>query len=277
MSTSPTHSHSHPHPAAAALATSPPAHLAHLAQPHGSSAAVDDDDLLSLLGSDSFSLETARDRELLLLGSFLKGVLPPAAAGSGAHHHPAPLNAGLTISSAASAHAAGWNGWRPAPDGVAAPFGSPMSFASSSVGSSAFPAGPSTSYQSTSSLGPHRASPAQAFVPLSPPVTTSPGAPVSRTNATGASAASRGQPLNGYRAPACSRERVPTLAAIQHQQQQQQQQQMQQQMQQQAAAQEDGGWKSRLRSSARLQQQQQQQQQQQAQAPFELDEDAMME
>ncbi|GAA6053706.1 hypothetical protein JCM3770_003176 [Rhodotorula araucariae] len=235
-------------PTATSLAPLPPA-----------SAAVDDDDLLAL---GAFTLDTSRDRELLCLSSFLKGVLPSAP---GTAAHPPALNAGLTISTAATAGvgAGAWNGWRPqGGDGSAAPYGSPISFASSGPGSSV----PSTSFAAAFSPPnnpPHAfaayPSPAQAYAPLPGPGSPLSGASGSAMRGSWATAASVVAP--GYRAPACSRERVPTLAAFRA-----------------AQADEDGGWKSRLRSSTRrAAQEQQQQQQQQQQAPAERDDDSMME
>ncbi|BGP45689.1 hypothetical protein JCM10450v2_001519 [Rhodotorula kratochvilovae] len=245
-------------PTAAASSSS----SATLSAPTAGGSAVDDDDLLAL---GAFSLESARDRELLCLSSFLKGVLPSAP---GTAAHPPALNAGLTLSSAASAAAAtaagAWNGWRPqGGDGSAAPYGSPMSFASSASVAAPGSSAPSSSFAAAFSPPHHHQggfatypSPAQAYAPL-----PGAGSPL----AGGSWAAAAGVVAPGYRAPACSRERVPTLAALAG-----------------AQADEDGGWKSRLRSSTRRAAQEQQQQQVQArqreqQAYAERDEDAMME
>ncbi|GAA5864691.1 hypothetical protein JCM1840_002202 [Sporobolomyces johnsonii] len=103
-----------------------------------SSAAVDEEDLLALLGSDTFSLESRRDKDLLVLQSFLQGVLPPAPS-----QQLSP--SGISIGSSAPAPPSWNNGWRPDASTSAAPYGSPMSFQSTSSGSAAVPPAPSSS------------------------------------------------------------------------------------------------------------------------------------
>ncbi|POY76009.1 hypothetical protein BMF94_0732 [Rhodotorula taiwanensis] len=211
----------------------------HAPQPSPSSAAVDEDDLLALLNND-LAIDSKRDRELVVLSSFLKGVLPPAA-GAVAHPLPPNLTSNVTIGNAATAqHYGGWNGWRPTGEGIAAPFGSPMSFASTSSAMSGMPPGPSTSFGS-------------AFSPSSIPSSHPFASPKNHFIAGSPAAAAQRSPFGrpgiaqqamppGARAPACSRERVPTLASFSDQNR--------------AAAAppvvsqpEEGGWKGRLRSS----------------------------
>lgn len=281
-------------------------------QQGGGQSRVDEDDLLDLLASDSFSLESRRDRDLLVLSSFLKSALPGASAGGPTAHPPGPSlaiggNAGQGLFGAggggAAAAAAGWNGWRPAHqgggvggEGVAAPYGSPMSFAStaSNMSNVAHHAAPSSSFSpppvpsSSSSFAFPSPSPSHhhSFFPPGSPVTTSSAilsaSPVSRTQASPFAAPSRhpqqrrpsaSSPLfqtqtpqtlqqihQGIRAPACSRERVPTLSSI-------------------APTNGPGaaggalgldeeGWKTRLRSAARARK---------AQAVDESSDDVMME
>ncbi|GAA6041748.1 hypothetical protein JCM8097_008311 [Rhodosporidiobolus ruineniae] len=240
-----------------------------------SSAAVDDDDLLALLGSDSFSLESARDKDLVLLQSFLQGVLPSSTQPAGAHPVP-PSAHSIQINASAQAllqqHAAlsGWNGWRPqGGDGAAAPYGSPMSFQSSAApASSSYTAAPS------SSLTGHHGGQHNPFLQLATPPTSSASAAFSPSSPFAASSSSsyhqpRRSSLSsstlggGVRAPACSRERVPTLgsfgtaggAAPRPLEEQEEGQEGD-------GAAQDGGWKSRLRSARRAAQQ---------------DDDAMME
>ncbi|BGP22528.1 hypothetical protein JCM10295v2_001413 [Rhodotorula toruloides] len=259
--------HGHAHPSRAferdSMSSSsfpPHAHEQHQ-QPAGGQSRVDEDDLLDLLGSDSFSLESRRDRELLALSSFLKTALPGASAGGPAAHPPGPTlaiggNAAQGLPGGASS--SGWNGWRPAHqgggiggEGVAAPYGSPMSFAStaSSMSNLAHHAAPVSSFSpppvpsssSSSSFAFPSASPAHhSFFPPGSPATTSTSilsaSPASRTQASPFSAPLRhpqqrrpsaSSPLvqtqtpqtlqhihQGIRAPACSRERVPTLSSI---------------------------------------------------------------
>ncbi|KAI5479051.1 hypothetical protein MNV49_004333 [Pseudohyphozyma bogoriensis] len=118
-----------------------------------------DEDLLSLLASDSFSLESQRDRELLLLQSLLHSALPAAGTPAHAHHPPSAQWISQAVASsspstgsfASTSNAASWNGWRPE---TAAPYNSlnnnpPAGFgppASTPLGtplSSAFPPGTS--------------------------------------------------------------------------------------------------------------------------------------
>ncbi|GAA5990730.1 hypothetical protein JCM10908_003211 [Rhodotorula pacifica] len=219
-------------PARAPFSPPPSSHAPHAVP---SSAAVDEDDLLALLNND-FAIDSKRDRELVVLSSFLKGVLPPAG-GAVAHPLPPALTSNVTIGNAATAqHLGGWNGWRPNGEGIAAPFGSPMSFASTSSAMSGMPPGPSTSFGSAfspSSLtsGQHHfASPKNTFagLPSNSPAQRSPF---------GRAASSSQQLPPGARAPACSRERVPTLATFG------------QAGSTATADPEEGGWKTRLRSS----------------------------
>ena len=236
---------------------------------HGSSA-LDDDDLLSL---GAFKLESQRDQELLCLQSFLKGVLPAAAAG-GSTAHPPALNSGLTLANAASASSAWANGWKAPAEGVAVPYGSPMSFASTaSVGG---PLGSSLS-QSASAFPQHQspfssnhqqqhAYPSPQSFAQQPAV----GSPLGGGAARGTWAAAS----PGHRAPACSRERVPTLSGFAAQ----------------GGAPQGGGagagavsaavddgWKSRLRSSTRRAAQDQQYQARSSHTQRDDDDDAMME
>ncbi|GAA5910074.1 hypothetical protein JCM6882_006508 [Rhodosporidiobolus microsporus] len=246
-------------PAAAAspssLFPSPPSSSSsapHAAPAQPPSAAVDEDDLLALLGSDTFSLESARDRDLVLLQGFLRGAALPGAAAPSA---PPPGAGGLSIGGQyqQGGAAGGWNGWRPNGgfpgdnSGAAGHYGSPMSFSSASN----LPPAPSTSLNSNA---PHYPSPAQsAFLNLapapSPPSYPSPrrGSLSSsrgrRSSGGGSSSLGLGGLAMGTRAPACSRERVPTLASfeggggaagLEDSS---------------AAAPSDGGWKSRLRSA----------------------------
>ncbi|GEM08993.1 hypothetical protein Rt10032_c07g3010 [Rhodotorula toruloides] len=237
--------HGHAHPSRAferdSMSSSsfpPHAHEQHQ-QPAGGQSRVDEDDLLDLLGSDSFSLESRRDRELLALSSFLKTALPGASAGGPAAHPPGPTlaiggNAAQGLPGGASS--SGWNGWRPAHqgggiggEGVAAPYGSPMSFAStaSSMSNLAHHAAPVSSFSpppvpsssSSSSFAFPSASPAHhSFFPPGSPATTSTSilsaSPASRTQASPFSAPLRHPQQRRIRAPACSRERVPTLSSI---------------------------------------------------------------
>ena len=197
------------------------------------SAAVDEDDLLALLNSD-LAIDSKRDRELVVLSSFLKGVLPPAG-GAVAHPLPPALTSNVTIGNAATAqHLGGWNGWRPTGEGIAAPFGSPMSFASTSSALSGMAPGPSTSFGSAFSPSSLNASHAFAS-PKNGLIGLPSNSPAQRSPFGRASTAQQSLPP-GVRAPACSRERVPTLASFGSP----------------AAAAtepEEGGWKTRLRSS----------------------------
>ncbi|KPV77164.1 uncharacterized protein RHOBADRAFT_42378 [Rhodotorula graminis WP1] len=242
-----------PRPAGAATSPASSSHHHH----HGSSA-LDDDDLLSL---GAFKLDSQRDQELLCLQSFLKGVLPAAAAG-GSTAHPPALNSGLTLANAASG--AAWaNGWKAPAEGVAVPYGSPMSFASTasalSQSASSFP----HHHQSSSFSNQHQhqhAYPSPQSFAQQPAV----GSPLSGGAARGTWAAAS----PGHRAPACSRERVPAQGgggATQGG----------------GAAAADDGWKGRLRSSTRrAAQDQQHQQQHQARSSHtqrDDDDDAMME
>ncbi|GAA5873527.1 hypothetical protein JCM3774_000041 [Rhodotorula dairenensis] len=229
-----------PRPRLDAMAPSPDRARASFSQPPSthapqsapSSAAVDEDDLLALLNND-LAIDSKRDRELVVLSSFLKGVLPPAG-GAVAHPLPPALTSNVTIGNAATAqHLGGWNGWRPTGEGIAAPFGSPMSFASTSSALSGMPPGPSTSFGtafSPSSLnsGHHFASPKSNFIGLPA------NSPARRSSFGRASSVQQALPP-GVRAPACSRERVPTLASFGPTPT--------------AAEPEEGGWKTRLRSS----------------------------
>ncbi|BGP29765.1 hypothetical protein JCM10296v2_001510 [Rhodotorula toruloides] len=283
----------------------------HGRQQGGGQSRVDEDDLLDLLASDSFSLESRRDRDLLVLSSFLKSALPGASAGGPAAHPPGPSLAiggnagqGLFGAGGGAAAAAGWNGWRPAHqgggvggEGVAAPYGSPMSFASTASNMSNVPhhAAPSSSFSpppvpsSSSSFAFPSPSPSHhSFFPPGSPVTTSSAilsaSPASRTQASPFAAPSRhpqqrrpsaSSPLfqtqtqtpqtlqqihQGIRAPACSRERVPTLSSIAP-------------TNGPAAAGgalglDEQGWKTRLRSAARAKK---------AQSVEESSDDVMME
>ncbi|BGP18772.1 hypothetical protein JCM10213_004269 [Rhodosporidiobolus nylandii] len=236
MAPSPSSSHFPPAPTAASPYD----------QHTSSSAAVEEDDLLALLGSDTFSLESARDKDLSRLQNFLMGVMPTAPGTSAAHHPAPPHNSGISISSGGAgfggmaqqpAFSGTWNGWRPAGgEGAAAPYGSPMSFASSSA---AAPVAPSSSFTTSA---PHP-SPAQgAFLPLaaSPAAAHSPqlyGSP-RRGSLSSRGRAPPGVGYAGTRAPACSRDRVPTLATFGGGAAQQEQ--------------DEGGWKSRLRSAGRV-------------------------
>lgn len=220
----------------------------------GGGSALDDEDLLSL---GSFKLETARDQELLCLHSFLKGVLPSGAAGNSTAHHPPALNAGLTLANVASGSGNAWaNGWKPEGGaGSAAPWGSPMSFASSTasvpLGSSALSQSsfPHHHYGATPpTTQPHQQ---QQFAYPSPQSFAAPTGAAGGPSARGTWAAVSPP---GYRAPACSRERVPTLSGFAAQQPGG------------AAAgsgagglADDGGWKSRLRPRRAAQDHQQQQ------------------
>ncbi|BGP53605.1 hypothetical protein JCM8202_001474 [Rhodotorula sphaerocarpa] len=215
-----------------------PAHQA--PQPSPSSAAVDEDDLLALLNND-LAIDTKRDRELVVLSSFLKGVLPPAA-GSVAHPLPPNLSNNVTIGNAATAqHLGGWNGWRPNGEGIAAPFGSPMSFASTSSALSGMPPGPSTSFGTafSPSSGHPFASPKNGYVGLPSQSPAPRSSPFARSSGSFSSPSQQSLPA-GVRAPACSRERVPTLSSINANAE------MSAPPTPQA---EEGGWKTRLRSS----------------------------
>lgn len=203
----------------------------HAAVPN--SAAVDEDDLLALLNND-LAIDSKRDRELVVLSSFLKGVLPPAG-GAVAHPLPPALTSNVTIGNAATAqHLGGWNGWRPTGEGIAAPFGSPMSFASTSSALSGMAPGPSTSFGSA--FSPSSLNAGHAFAsPKNGLIGLPSNSPAQRSHFGRASTAQQSLPP-GVRAPACSRERVPTLASFGSP----------------AAAApepEEGGWKTRLRSS----------------------------
>lgn len=77
--------------------------------------ANDEEDLMALFSSDTFSLESQRDRELLHLSSFLQTALPPGSSPP----QPSNLSGGNStsqwISGPDSSHSAGgaaWNGWR---------------------------------------------------------------------------------------------------------------------------------------------------------------------
>lgn len=238
-------------PSAASSSTAFPSSSTTSSAPVGysQSAAVDDEDLLALLGSDTFSLESARDRDLGMLQSFLQGVLP----GTQPNHPTPPPHPGLAFGQAAGA-SAGWNGWRPSgsADGAAAPYGSPMSFSSTAGG----PSAPSSSLNTTQ----HFPSPAQqAFLNLAPSPspfsTNSQLAPSPRRgslSSRGRAAHTAGQSMQaGYRAPAVSRERGQALEAAPPSSS--------------GAAEgaENQGWKTRLRSAR--------------QAAQQHDEDAMME
>ncbi|GAA5992742.1 hypothetical protein JCM11641_001475 [Rhodosporidiobolus odoratus] len=242
----------------------PPTSQSHqLQQPSygGTSSAVEEDDLLALLSSDSFSLDSARDRELLLLQSFLKGVIPTASSDSTGHPQPPPPPP-LSISPAFPSAVVGgsaqqqlreyaqqgglWTagsganvGWKEgAGEGSRAPYGSPRSFVSTAG------MGPSTSLlsnppmfppppSSSSAVSPHRPTASSAF-PCSPSAFSSPPPPAPAPRGRGAGLPSSYNHTYGARAPACSRERVPTLSSF-------------------GGGEEEvggGGWKGRLRSSA---------------------------
>jgi len=108
-SPSSTHSQSHPH------------------QQHASTSAADEEDLLALLGSDTFSLESQRDRDLIKLGSFLSNLIPPPHSSTTSTH---TSTSSQPVLSPSTNH-----------------FGSPMSFQSSSSGfsQSHLPPAPSSS------------------------------------------------------------------------------------------------------------------------------------
>ena len=200
---------------------------------HGSSA-LEDDDLLSL---GAFKLESQRDQELLCLQSFLKGVLPAAAAGGSTAHPP------MSFASTAS---------------VGGPLGSSLS-----QSASAFP-----QHQSpfSSNHQQQHAYPSPQSFAQQPAV----GSPLGGGAARGTWAAAS----PGHRAPACSRERVPTLSGFAAQ----------------GGAPQGGGagagavsaavddgWKSRLRSSTRRAAQDQQYQARSSHTQRDDDDDAMME
>ncbi|GAA6023292.1 hypothetical protein JCM10207_006223 [Rhodosporidiobolus poonsookiae] len=219
------------------------------------SAAVDEDDLLALLSSDQFSLESPRDAELLRLSSLLKSVIP---TGNSQLHHPQPpslaqASAGIAMSAQQQLAnpLSSWNGWRPSA-GDAPPYGSPMSLSSGATHNGY--TAPSSSLNTNASASPFTA---PAF-PLSPPASSSPAYASPRGAASSRGRSQASAIGMGYRAPACSRERVPTLAsfgaggpaaAVPEQE----------------AAFDGGGWKSRLRSAKHAAEQ------------LEGDEDAMME
>ncbi|GAA5951201.1 hypothetical protein JCM21900_004373 [Sporobolomyces salmonicolor] len=237
-----------------------------------SSAAVDEEDLLALLASDTFSLESRRDKDLIVLSSFLKGVLPSAPS-------QASPPAGISIGSSAPAPPS-WNGWRPDASTSSAPYGSPMSFQSTSSGSAAVPPAPSSSLNNHPSppfppnlaaavlplnfFPDHFASGAAGTSPRSPPAGPGgasgalSGAALSGSGASPASSPPRRRDTagaeGGDRAPARGSFGASASAA---------------------AEEEAQGWKSRLRNSTMARRQEEEQ----ARRAYQLqqDEDAMME
>ncbi|GAA5874911.1 hypothetical protein JCM8547_003608 [Rhodosporidiobolus lusitaniae] len=199
--------------------SSPPANH----QPHYAPAAVDEDDLLALLGSDAFSLESRRDRDLLSLTSFLhQSFQPPASSAAGLVPQGFPASLGQAAAQGGGGGGgAGWNGWRPSGsggggEGTAAPYGSPMSFSSPG----GVPPAPSSSLNTNPAFA--YPSPAQtAFLDLTgSPSSSSPSSqhlPSPRRgslSSRGRAPTSFGVPPPSTRAPACSRERVPTLSSV---------------------------------------------------------------
>lgn len=81
---------------------------------------LDTDDLLDLFAADTFSLESNRDRDLLLMASFLQGALPQSSSPpNGPSSSTGTAGAqwiggnGPASSLASANSSAGWNGWRP--------------------------------------------------------------------------------------------------------------------------------------------------------------------
>lgn len=188
-----------------------------------------EDELLDLLASDTFSLESHRDRDILLLSSILQGALPTSS--SPPSHGINISGTGPTSTGGVLGGGAGWNGWRP--DAST----SQQVYGSNSSGSYQPPA-PSSSLQSTnntlsSSNFPFNSTTASSPNPPTPhgtplnmlqnlPSTTSPptdqqtsrryntrsGARPPTSSASSGAFAPPSAPF-GCRAPAVSRERQP--------------------------------------------------------------------
>lgn len=81
-----------------------------------SSHPIQDDELCDLFAQDTFSLESNRDRDLLLMANFLQNALPQS---SSPPNGPTAASAqwiggsGPATSLASASSSAGWNGWRP--------------------------------------------------------------------------------------------------------------------------------------------------------------------
>lgn len=83
-----------------------------------------DDDLLSLLGSDTFSLESHRDRDLVLLSGILNAALTHPSSTATTSSSPRWITpAAPTRTSSTSSSQPPWNGWRPS-EPPSAPFNS---------------------------------------------------------------------------------------------------------------------------------------------------------
>ncbi|GAA5942387.1 uncharacterized protein JCM15063_006227 [Sporobolomyces koalae] len=95
---------------------------------HRLASAADDDDLLALFSSDTFSLESQRDRDLVRLGSFLTNLIPSASTSTSTASQPIPTGSSSSFR-APSNHQ----------------FGSPMSYQSSTSSGMNVPPAPSSS------------------------------------------------------------------------------------------------------------------------------------
>ncbi|KAK4698540.1 hypothetical protein P7C70_g7733, partial [Phenoliferia sp. Uapishka_3] len=152
-----------------------------------------DEDLISLLSSDSFSLQSGRDRDLDLLQALLQSSLPAGSSPTTSHAQQHP-GAGQWVGQPSSGTCPSpWNGWAPSNStsfhqsqshtdafhsgaGVATPFGTPL--------------------QSTIALP--SSPPSQPFATLSSQQTPSQQNYEAEWNR---------RDVGGYRAPAASRER----------------------------------------------------------------------
>lgn len=92
------------------------------------STAADEEDLLALLSSDTFSLESQRDRDLVHLGSFLTNIIPQTGP------QPIPLHPSSAASSSSSSHPWHHHHHHPWNDHSREMASSPMSFQSNSSG-----------------------------------------------------------------------------------------------------------------------------------------------
>lgn len=143
---------------------------------------MDDDDLLASFASDAFSLESNRDRELMLMASFLQGALPHSSSPPENHHAAAGSNAqwiggGPAISGALPSSSAGWNGWRPD-----ASTSNGMGGSSNHYGSyPAPPPAPSSSFakESHAAFNSNNAGPSSADFGFGQPTATPHGTPMS--------------------------------------------------------------------------------------------------